>query len=148
MDPTRVTDSPSDAPPQRVVYHLASVSELEAHAGRAYHPEGFHEIGFVHCCGDEATLLEIANHFYRHRSEDFVVLDLDVDALGPTLVWEAAQHPNGRPTRSDEPLFPHVYSPLEAHVIRRVRSLRRTSSGEFTAIMSRESQRPAPLGDD
>ena len=86
--------------------------------------------GFVHCTGDEATLLRVANTFYRQLPGELVVLDLDEDTLGSPLVWE---HPvPAPPAGSTVTQFPHVYGPIARAAVQRVRRLVRATDGTCT----------------
>ena len=57
--------------------------------------------GFVHCTDGLAAMVETANRFYAGEPGDFLVLTVDLDAVGC-------------PWRIDEPgrPYPHIYGPL------------------------------------
>ena len=85
----------------------------------------------MHCTSDDATMLEVANRFYRGVEQQLLVVDLDDMAMSAPLVWEAPAHPDGSPAGDDEPRFPHVYGPVEVAAVRRVRGLVRHDDGTF-----------------
>lgn len=116
------------------IHHLASLEDWLTARGGPYTPAGYDTEGFVHCSADEATLIAVAERFYRHRPEDFVVVDLALDTLGDHLVWEAPVHPDGREATGDEPLFPHLYHPIEPFMVVGVRRLIRDARGGVLGI--------------
>ena len=133
MTARRAETLPTSAGSDRI-HHLASVQEWQAASGGPYTPAGYDTEGFVHCSADDATLRAVADRFYRHRSEEFVVIDLALDTLGDHLVWEAPVHPDGREATGDEPLFPHLYHPIEPFMVVGVRRLIRDAHGGVVGI--------------
>jgi len=99
--------------------------------GGPYEPASLATEGFVHCTGDDDLMLSVANRFYADQPDDFVVVSLDPQRLVSEVRWEAAAHPDGRPASADDPLFPHVYGPLDRDAAVLVRRLRR-EAGRFT----------------
>ena len=94
-------------------------------AGDHYVPEAFAAEGFIHTTLDEATLIEVANRYYRDDPRPYLVLDVDLDRVAA-------------PARFDEagPRFPHVYGPIETAAVVRVRRAGRDASGAFVAVGS------------
>lgn len=73
-----------------MILHLVSKAEWEAApADMPYIPAAFAQDGFIHCSGDESTLLEVANTFYRDIKGDVLVLSIDEKKLTSPLKWEA-----------------------------------------------------------
>ena len=108
-------------------------------AGGTYAPASLDTEGFVHCTGDDATLLVVANAFYRGVPGDMVVLTLDPGRLAAAVRWEAPAHPNpdATPPVGDGPLFPHVYGPLERGAVVLERRLVRLPDGTATGYEPR-----------
>ena len=99
---------------------------------RQYEPASLASEGFVHCTGDLDTLLVVANSFYQDVAGELVALELDEGALTAEVRWEAPAHPDGRRPVAGEPLFPHVYGPLDIAAVRAVRPVQRSQDGRFT----------------
>ncbi len=115
-----------------MILHLIERASWDAvRASRQYEPASLASEGFVHCTGDLDTLLIVANSFYRDVDGELVALELDEGALTAEVRWEAAAHPDGRRAAADEPLFPHVYGPLDIAAVRAVRPVRRGHNGGF-----------------
>lgn len=115
-----------------MLLHLMTVGEWVAwRADEPYSPPSLATEGFVHCTGDDTTLLAVANRFYASVADDMVVVGLDPDALGAEVRWEAPAHPDGSPAAPDARRFPHVYGPLVRHAVREVRPVERDAAGGF-----------------
>jgi uncharacterized protein (DUF952 family) len=91
-----------------------------------YEPEGFATDGFVHCTDGDDEMLATANRHYGADPRAFVVLDLDLAALGA-------------PWRYDEPgsPYPHVYGSLRREAVRGARPIRRDAAGRFVGYGDR-----------
>jgi uncharacterized protein (DUF952 family) len=111
--------------------HLALLSELPASelpasessasaSGLAgtYVPGGFAAEGFIHCCWPN-QLAGVVDRYYQGR-EDLVLLDLDLNAFGTTLVEED-------PGSGEK--FPHLYGPIPLSAITARRALVLDSQG-------------------
>lgn len=120
-----------------MILHLIERASWDAvRASNQYEPASLASEGFVHCTGDLDTLLVVANSFYRHVTGEFVALELDEGALTSEVRWEAPAHPDGRRPVAGEPLFPHVYGPLDIVAVRAVRAVRRDRDGRFVGYAS------------
>jgi uncharacterized protein (DUF952 family) len=86
--------------------------------------------GFVHCTGDDALLLRVANSFYRDERGQFMVLSIDPDRLDAPVRWEL---PPGADPHADT-LFPHVYGPIPLSAVVGVRTATRDESGAYTGF--------------
>jgi uncharacterized protein (DUF952 family) len=116
-----------------VILHLLAMATWDGVRDRpSYAPESLAAEGFVHCTGDRDTLLAVANAFYRDAPGAHVALEIDQDALASEVRWEPPAHPDGRPAADGEPLFPHVYGPLEPAAVVAVVPLVRAQDGTFT----------------
>ena len=80
-----------------MILHLVSFADWEAAPkDKPYVPRGYANDGFVHCSGDDQTLLDVANRFYKSQAGEFVVLHIDESRLNAPLKWEAAVDPVSR----------------------------------------------------
>jgi uncharacterized protein (DUF952 family) len=116
------------------VFHLALASEWKTGwAGRRYTPARFAADGFVHCCDDEATTLEVAAAYFA-GAPGVIVAELDESALDVTVKREAPAAPDGkaRAHHHDGRLFPHVYGTIPARAVVRIGQLRRGSDGSWS----------------
>lgn len=77
--------------------------------------------GFIHCTGEPALLLQVANRFYRNQPGDFVILCIAPSAVHAQIKWEEA----------DGHLFPHIYGPLNLDAIAHVVQFPRDATGHF-----------------
>ena len=94
----------------------------------SYEPPSLASEGFVHCTGNDDLMLAVANRFYSGEPGEVVVVTLDEGRLTREVRWEAPAHPDGTAPTDNEPLFPHVYGPLDREAVVRVRRLVRSGS--------------------
>ena len=92
-----------------------------AHA--RYEPEAFAADGFVHCTDGAEQMVATANRHYRADPRAFVVLELDLAAVGAPWCYEDA----GR-------RYPHVHGPLARASGRSAAAILRGLDGVFTSI--------------
>lgn len=118
-----------------MIHHLLPAADWAAAGGGVVVPTSLRTEGFVHCSADDATVLAVANAFYRDVTEPMVVLDLDDEVMGDDLRWEPPAHPDGRPADPDEALFPHLYAPIDPSMVVAVRQVLRSPDGTFTAVV-------------
>jgi len=113
-----------------VILHLIPAPTWKA-LGDAdtYEPPSLADEGFIHCTGDDELMLDVANMFYGHL-EDAFVLSIDEHDLAAEVRWE---QPVGEP---GAPLFPHVYGPLNLDAVVGVRRLVRDTSGRFASYVA------------
>ncbi len=106
----------------RTIYHLLPRRVWEQQsAGAPYSSDTLATEGFTHCTYEPEMLLRVANHFYRERAGDFVVLCIDESRVVPEVRWEPA----------DGHLFPHVYGPLNLDAVVGVAPMPRAQDGSF-----------------
>ena len=98
--------------------------------GGRYDPPSLATEGFVHCSADDDVMLAVANRFYAHEPDELVVVTLDEARLTSAVRWEAPAHPDGGAPTDGQPLFPHVYGPLDRDAVVAVRRLVR-ADGRF-----------------
>jgi uncharacterized protein (DUF952 family) len=87
--------------------------------------------GFVHCTAGDELMLAVANAVFGVQPGDFVAVTIDADLLTSDVRWEPPAHPDGRAGGPGDPLFPHVYGPLEGGAVTGVRRVRRDGDGRF-----------------
>jgi uncharacterized protein (DUF952 family) len=119
-----------------VILHLAPAAEWDAvPAGGAYAPAALATDGFVHCTGDDDTLLAVANAYYRDVPGEMVVLTLDEARVDAEVRWEAPSPapPQGSPVT----LFPHVFGPLPRAAVVAERRLVRDDGGAASGYAPR-----------
>lgn len=122
-----------------MILHLAPAAAWDAvPAGGTYAPDSLTTEGFVHCTADDATLLAVANAFYRQVPGELVVLTLDETRLGAETRWEPpADLGPGGPQHAPGTQFPHVFGPLERHAVVLERRMVRTPDGACTGYEPR-----------
>jgi uncharacterized protein (DUF952 family) len=116
-----------------IVLHLMPATLWRAWmAGDDYEPASLAAEGFVHCTASDDLMLHVANRFYAGTGDDLVAVALDTDRLTNEVRWEAAAHPDGSGATSGEPLFPHVYGPLDRQAVTGARRIvRDPGDGRF-----------------
>jgi hypothetical protein len=118
------------------ILHLTSADSFNALPDSApCVPEAFEADGFIHCTGDAETLLNVANRFYKNAPGEMLVLVIDpAKVAAAELKWELPSHTDGTPAVPGEPLFPHLYGPLNREAIIQIRSATRAPDGTFLAV--------------
>ena len=114
-----------------ILHLVAEATWLDRPVDAPYLPEAFTADGFVHCTGDEATLVRVANAFYRSVDGEVLVLVVDEERLTSEVRWE---RPAGIDPLADTPAFPHVYGPIDADAVVAVRVFDRAPDGRYLAI--------------
>jgi uncharacterized protein (DUF952 family) len=108
-----------------VIYHLVKKADWEAaRTTGQYRASSLHAEGFIHCCGDEAQMLAVANARFAGE-EAVLVLDVDTDGLLSQVKYEASRSGS---------IYPHIYGPLDLDAVRRVRPLLTDSRGKFIGV--------------
>ena len=97
--------------------------------GDDYVPDAYATDGFIHCTGDDALMLQVANRFYRDLGEPAVVWTIDETAVRSEVRWEPPMPEN--PPDYDGPLFPHIYGPLNTDAVVATRRLLRDTDGTY-----------------
>ena len=87
--------------------------------------------GFAHC-STEHQMVDVANKYYRGTS-NMVLLNIDPAKLTSELKFEPPAHIDGSPALPHEPLFPHIYGPINLEAISEVVDFPCRSNGEFVA---------------
>ncbi|MBI3243770.1 MAG: DUF952 domain-containing protein [Chloroflexi bacterium] len=103
-------------------------------ASEPYFPEAFTADGFIHCTKEPEVMLKIANRFYKDLPGELLVLVIDADKVAAEVKWEAPAHPDGSAASAGEPLFPHIYGPLNRNAIVEIHPAVRAKDGTFLAV--------------
>ncbi|GIK28670.1 MAG: DUF952 domain-containing protein [Anaerolineae bacterium] len=115
---------------ERVILHIIARSAWDSrlNAGEIRSPSLAAE-GFIHF-STRAQVLRSANKHY-HGQADLVVLRVQVDKLTAPLRWEAAGR-SEPPDNPSDPLYPHLYGPLNLDAVIDVIDLPCEPDGSFT----------------
>ena len=87
--------------------------------------------GFAHC-STEHQMVDVANKYYR-GTHNMVLLNIDPTKLTSQLKFEPPAHLDGSPALPHEPLFPHIYGPINLDAVIEVVDFPCRSNGEFVA---------------
>ena len=87
--------------------------------------------GFAHC-STEHQMVDVANKYYR-GTRDMVLLNIDPDKLTSPLKFEPPAHLDGSPALPHEPLFPHIYGPINLNAVSEVIDFPCNEEGYFTS---------------
>jgi uncharacterized protein (DUF952 family) len=115
-----------------MILHLLpreSWAEAQAH-GQLVAPSVATE-GFAHC-STEHQMVDVANKYYRGTS-NMVLLNIDPTRLTSQLKFEPPAHLDGSPALPHEPLFPHIYGPINLDAVIEVINFPCRPNGEFVA---------------
>ena len=97
----------------RFVFHIAERAEWERQRGSGvYRHPSIEDVGFIHCSNQEQVERTLERHFPGVRR--LVLLEIDVSRLEHELRDE-----EGEPGE----VFPHLYGPLNADAVTRVKVL-------------------------
>jgi uncharacterized protein len=110
------------------ILHLIPLAVWNGGWREPIEPESLATEGFVHCTGDDATLLRVANQFYRSIEGTVLALSIDTEWVESEIKWE---HPPG-----SDPLnataFPHIYGPIPRRAVTSTRVMTRDADGSYT----------------
>jgi uncharacterized protein (DUF952 family)/GNAT superfamily N-acetyltransferase len=87
--------------------------------------------GFAHC-STEHQMVDVANKYYR-GTRDMVLLNIDPDKLLSPLKFEPPAHLDGSPALPHEPLFPHIFGPINLDAVSEVIDFPCNEQGYFTS---------------
>jgi uncharacterized protein (DUF952 family)/GNAT superfamily N-acetyltransferase len=87
--------------------------------------------GFAHC-STEHQMVDVANKYYRGTS-DMVLLIINPTKLTSPLKFEPPAHLDGSPALPHEPLFPHIYGPINLDAVIEVIDFPCDEEGYFTS---------------
>jgi len=102
------------------IYHMCKSEEWRAAlaAGRYRGSSQDQADGFIHFSDRHQIVASAARH--RAGQDDLVLIEVDAEALGPALKWEASR---------GGALFPHLYGPLDPATVARSAPLRLDANG-------------------
>ncbi|HEX2282894.1 MAG TPA: DUF952 domain-containing protein [Thermomicrobiales bacterium] len=110
--------------PAAVTLHLVPEDVWRAQRDDTrYLPEGFAGEGFIHCTHGDDVVIEVGNRYYWDDPRPYLVLEIDLERVAAPVIYE-----------NDEGRYPHIYGPLEPHVVRRVYRIERAADGTFVGI--------------
>lgn len=114
-----------------ILHLLSRESWAEAQAlGQLVAPSVANE-GFAHC-STEHQMVDVANKYYP-SAHNMVLLNIDPAKLVSELKFEPPVHIDGSPALPHEPLFPHIYGPINLDAVIEVIDFPCNDSGAFTA---------------
>lgn len=87
--------------------------------------------GFAHC-STEHQMIDVANKYYN-GANNMVLLNIDPTKLASQLKFEPPAHIDGSPALPHEPMFPHIYGPINLDAVIEVIDFPCRSNGEFVA---------------
>ena len=103
-----------------VIYHLTTRDAwAAAQTAGEYEAPSLADEGFIHCSGDEAQTLRVAERLYPGAT-GLQVLDVDVIRLKAEVKRE--------PSRSGE-IYPHIYGKINLDAVVRIRDLTLDADG-------------------
>jgi uncharacterized protein (DUF952 family) len=116
--------------PDDTIYHIVPRDDwLQAQASGAYRPPSLQAQGFIHCStADE--VVDTANRFYRGQ-DGLVLLCIEVSRLRPPLRYEPPAMPGHTGNAAGQPLFPHLYGPLDTTAVVNVLPFPSRADGTF-----------------
>ena len=114
-----------------ILHLLSRESWAEAQAnGQLVAPSVATE-GFAHC-STEHQMVDVANKYYSGAT-NMVLLNIDPTKLTSQLKFEPPAHLDGSPALPHEPLFPHIYGPINLDAVIEVIDFPCRSNGDFAA---------------
>lgn len=123
---------------EQIIYHIVIKSEfINQIKNNEYLPVRFEMDGFIHCTGDEKTLLSVANDYFLNSNEEILILRLKLDKIKSEVLFEAPAPIKGSGTSHllANSLFPHIYGPLNLDAIMDIGLLTKTNN-QFTLPFS------------
>lgn len=87
--------------------------------------------GIAHC-STEHQIVDVANKYYS-GANNMVLLNIDPKKLTSKLKFEPPAHLDGSPALPHEPMFPHIYGPINLDAVIEVIDFPCRLNGEFVA---------------
>jgi uncharacterized protein (DUF952 family) len=108
----------------RPTYHLVAAEAWAAADPRQpYAAASLSSEGFIHCTDGMAEMVATANRHYREDPRAFLILTVDLDAVGSP--WRI---------EDERGIYPHVHGAIDRAAIIRAVPAPRTAAGEFRAF--------------
>jgi uncharacterized protein (DUF952 family)/N-acetylglutamate synthase-like GNAT family acetyltransferase len=115
-----------------VILHLINRTDWEAaQQSGVVQPASLASEGFVHC-STEHQMVAVANKYYTGAT-NMLLLRINTALLTPPMKWEPPAHIDGTPPKPNEPLFPHIYGPINANAVSEVIDFPCSPDGTFAA---------------
>ena len=123
----------------RTIFHLAAQRDWEQAEAehQIYFPPTFAQDQMTHAASDIATLIKVANQFYRDLPGPWLMIEVRVAALEAQNIlvkFEPAAPVGARDDHfegSDAVLFPHIYGGIPAIAVEFIGVLPKNDQGEF-----------------
>ena len=87
--------------------------------------------GFAHC-STEHQIVDVANKYYSGAT-NMVLINIDPKELDSELKFEPPAHLDGSPALPHEPLFPHIYGPINLDAVIEAIDFPCDAAGNFVA---------------
>ncbi len=105
----------------RLTYHLVPANDWAAtDPDRPYQASSLAQEGFIHCTDGASEMVATANRHYRNDPRAFLVLTVDLDAVGSP--WR---------TEDERGIYPHVFGPIDRAAVSRIVAAPRDADGLF-----------------
>ena len=114
-----------------ILHLLSRESWVEAQAQGQHVAPSVATEGFAHC-STEHQMVDVANKYYSGAT-NMVLLNIDPTKLTSQLKFEPPAHLDGSPALPHEPMFPHIYGPINLDAVIEVIDFPSRSNGEFVA---------------
>jgi uncharacterized protein (DUF952 family)/N-acetylglutamate synthase-like GNAT family acetyltransferase len=115
-----------------VILHLINRTDWEAaQQSGVVQPASLESEGFVHC-STEHQMVAVANKYYTGAT-NMLLLRINPKLLASPLNWEPPAHIDGTPPKPNEPLFPHIYGPINVNAVSEVIDFPCSPDGTFAA---------------
>jgi uncharacterized protein (DUF952 family)/N-acetylglutamate synthase-like GNAT family acetyltransferase len=113
-----------------VILHLINKNDWEAaQQSGVVQPASLASEGFVHC-STEHQMVAVANKYYTGAT-NMLLLRINTALLAPQMKWEPPAHIDGTPAKPNEPLFPHIYGPINVNAVNEVIEFPCSPDGTF-----------------
>jgi uncharacterized protein (DUF952 family) len=124
------------------IYHLVPAGYYYTQPQhQPYQPESWAQEGFIHCTAGREKLVEIANIYFATLTDSLLVLEIDPQRLAAPLKFEPpippvefASAPHRTSASDQDPLFPHIYGPLNREAVINIFTLQRNEVGQFIKL--------------
>lgn len=108
-----------------IIYHLVKQPDWDAARPAGEHrAESLATEGFIHCSGDKAQMLAVANARFGGQ-DDLLALEVDTARLSSPVRYERSRSGG---------IYPHIYGPLNNEAVRRARRLLADPEGRFVGL--------------
>ena len=115
-----------------MILHLINRTDWEAaQQSGVVQPASLVSEGFVHC-STEHQMVAVANKYYAGAT-NMLLLHINTALLTPPMKWEPPAHIDGTPPKPNEPLFPHIYGPINVNAVSEVIDFPCSPDGTFAA---------------